>query len=283
LDGVNVHALAKSTRKTLERLAPFCLLRPTGFVSHFSCPVPSLISCHSPVQDAALMNKIAVKIKNLIDGIDSSMLATQSALTLANEALRLVEPTKSPTDQEWSIVPRRAVEGLGKLAGIATLGDKHAQKTGTVFRDVTQDLHKVAAMTKEKRDVMVIVPLDPEQPDHTTKKSLRDVGLDLHANLSLVTDFAQQVSALANWWAFVRQEIEIASAAALLTTDPDAQPAVQADYHSYFRTIRQVQSRYPNLVSASNEAWQLSAKSISLSPPVDEGDSDRSTSPSPPA
>ncbi|KIL64819.1 hypothetical protein M378DRAFT_564481 [Amanita muscaria Koide BX008] len=289
LDGVNVHALAKSTRKTLKRLAPFCLLRPIG-----------------PVRDDALVNEILVKIKGLIDGIDSSMLATQAALRLANEVLRLAETTKSPTDQKSGIVPRRAIEGMEKekLAGIATLGEKYAQQSGTIFKDVAQDLHEVAAMTKEKRDVMVIVPLlDPDQPD---QKSLHDVGFDLHANLNLLTDFAEQVSALADWLAFVRKEIEFASAAASQSqnTGPDAQPAsptlpgamtlplmlnvgvwtkIQVDYHSYFRTIRQVQSHYHNLVSASFEAWQLSAKSISIFSPEDGSDSDRPMSPSPPA
>ncbi|KIL55278.1 hypothetical protein M378DRAFT_18076 [Amanita muscaria Koide BX008] len=69
------------------------------------------------------------------------MLAAQSTLRLVNEALRLAKPTESPTDQESSIVPCRAIEGLEKLAGIATLGETHAQQSGSIFKDVAQDLH----------------------------------------------------------------------------------------------------------------------------------------------
>lgn len=79
------------------------------------------------------------------------------------------------------------------------------------------------------------------------------------ANESLLADFSQNVSALAKWWTYVRQELEAAAATAALMSDPNVQPTsptspgamtlppalnadiwtrVQADYHSYFRTVR---------------------------------------------
>ncbi|KAK2467545.1 hypothetical protein APHAL10511_000400 [Amanita phalloides] len=270
IDGLNVHGLAKVTSKTLERLAPFCLLRPTGLV-----------------QDVALMNKVVDKIKSFINGIDLSMLATQMVLKLANEAIGLSEI--NVPGQEWNIVPRRADEGLGRLAGLAAMGDGYAQRMSKIFTDVRQDLYRIAAMTKEKRNVMVIIPLDPEQleANHTLTKSLRDVGLDLAANVNLLVDFAHHASSLMKWWSFVKQELEASATAAALTSDPNVQPTsptspgamalppaldadiwkrVQADYHSYFRTIREVQARYPNLMAASNEAWKVSAPAISLTP-----------------
>ena len=87
------------------------------------------------------MNKVVDKIKAFVGAIDSSMLATHMALSLSDEALRLSE-TKPP-EQEWNLVPRRADDGLGRLATLAGMGDKYAQETSSVFTDVRQDLYKV--------------------------------------------------------------------------------------------------------------------------------------------
>ena len=81
------------------------------------------------------------KIKTFISGIDLSMLAAQMALKLADEAIRLSE-TNVP-GHEWSVVPRRADEGLNRLAGLAALGDSYAQRMTKAFTDVRQDIYKV--------------------------------------------------------------------------------------------------------------------------------------------
>lgn len=95
---------------------------------------------------------------------------------------------------------------------------------------------------------------------------MRDVGLDLAANVNLLVDFAHHASSLEKWWTFVRQELEAAATAAALTSDPNVQPTsptspgamtlppalnadvwkkVHADYHSYFRTVRKLFINHP--------------------------------------
>lgn len=95
----------------------------------------------SLVQDVGLTNRVVDKIKTFISGIDFSMLAAQMALKLADEAIRLSE-TNVP-GHEWSVVPRRADEGLNRLAGLAAIGDGYAQRMTKAFTDVRQDIYKV--------------------------------------------------------------------------------------------------------------------------------------------
>ncbi|PFH48258.1 hypothetical protein AMATHDRAFT_5972 [Amanita thiersii Skay4041] len=267
---VNVYALGRATRKTLDRLAPFCHLKASEGTQD-----PEIL---------ALVDRIVEKVKAYISGIDLSMLATQMAFRLADEALKLSEG-KIP-EHEWKLVPRRADNGLSRLASLAEQGDGYAQKMMSPFTDVRQDLYKIAARTKEKADVKVCLPFDPAKSDKTLTKSLKDVGLDLVANLKVICDFTDHASSLANWWASVYREFDAAAAAAAITMDPNVQPSspsspgamslpppldadvwvgVKAEYQTYYRTIRDVQQRYPNLVPTSKEAWSLSAHMITYS------------------
>ena len=92
-------------------------------------------------QDAGLTNRVVDKIKTFINGIDLSMLAAQMALKLSDEAIRISEI--NVPGQEWSVVPRRADDGLSSLAGLAAIGDNYAQKMTQAFTDVRQDIYKV--------------------------------------------------------------------------------------------------------------------------------------------
>jgi hypothetical protein len=92
-------------------------------------------------QDVGLTNRVVDKIKTFINGIDLSMLAAHTALQLADEAIRISEI--NVPGQEWSVVPRRADEGLSRLAGLAAIGDTYAQKMTQAFTDVRQDIYKV--------------------------------------------------------------------------------------------------------------------------------------------
>lgn len=83
------------------------------------------------------------------------------------------------------------------LAGIATLGDEHAQKTGTLLKTCTSD---------DKRDAMTIVPCV--------------MSVLISTQILISTQTLTFLPTLA----FVRQEIEVASAAVSLTIDPIAQP-----------------------------------------------------------
>ncbi|EDR04341.1 uncharacterized protein LACBIDRAFT_330573 [Laccaria bicolor S238N-H82] len=144
---LNVAGLARTTRKTIERLAPFSQMR-----------LPSSSSdSEAPAAAAAITSKISSKILAYIEILDSSMLAAQIAFHLASEGLVL---STSPQDQEWEVDSEGTIE---RMRAKAERGLEEARKVERVTRDVPQEFYKIAALTKDKTTI-VLLPPDPVHP-----------------------------------------------------------------------------------------------------------------------
>ncbi|TFK31916.1 hypothetical protein BDQ12DRAFT_701391 [Crucibulum laeve] len=270
---LDVVTLARTTRKTLERLAPFCLMR-------------------NPSQSDAgpIINKIITKINAYIRAIDGSMLAMQLAYRLAEESMVLCDPGVA----EWEVssgpsstVPREGEEAKEALRALAEKGWEEAKKTSEVFAEVSQDIYKIAASTKDNA-VVVLVPPDPGHPS-TLRKPLKEVGSDLVANLSLLSRFASDAADVASWWSAIKDELSA------ISTTPQAREQGnltaymtwekrKKELQLYYDVVNVAQTRYPELLHTSISAWQsvTSARPTrSTAPSVASGSLPNSRSPSP--
>lgn len=245
---LNVAGLARTTRKTIERLAPFSQMR-----------LPSSSSdSEAPAAAAAITSKISSKILAYIEILDSSMLAAQIAFHLAIEGLVL---STSPQDQEWEVDFEGTIE---RMRAKAERGLEEARKVERVTRDVPQEFYKIAALTKDKTTI-VLLPPDPVHPP-TLRKALKDVGTDLVANLNLLSELSQRASETAAWWSWVRDDL-LSSNSVLLSSPSTQWEPIKSDWQEYYNIINSAHGRFPDLLSSSRAAWQsVAVKTRDASP-----------------
>ncbi|KAF5328366.1 hypothetical protein D9619_013245 [Psilocybe cf. subviscida] len=261
LPELHLVAIAKTTRKTFERLASFSHMRS------------------SPSDPSALLNKIVTKINNLIRKIDNSMLVAQMGYQLATNAMIVCDAES----MDWELEGDATREGLAEQAKTA---NQMAQGVVEAFRDIRQE---IAASTKDNT-LMVSVPPDPSHAE-TMKIHLKDVGADLVANLNLLSEYARAVTNVGEWWRIVKDDLTSKSPR-LLPPHPGSPSESQAHdmWHSrasspqpgpdhftqwmdmkqgfqeYYNVINTVQVRYMDLLPASSGAWTAVANAQSREP-----------------
>ena len=145
--------LARTTRKTMERLAPFSQMRLLSYVSvlfklifrsahRLPSSTRSSSDSEAPPSGAAMITaKITSKILAYIQLLDSSMLAGQIAFHLASEGLVL--STSHQEQNEWEIDSEGTIE---RMQAKAEQGLEEAQKVERVMRDVRQEFYKVSSV-----------------------------------------------------------------------------------------------------------------------------------------
>lgn len=221
-------SLAKLTRNTVQRLAPFCQIRLPNDVSQ----VP-------------LVHKTNGKILQLIQAIDTSMLVAQIGYRLSSDAASVCDPFTPSTMMIATSNGSKSFSGLSlpeMLQTMAAHGHGHCLKTLETFRDVQQRLYKIAAATQDN-ETLVLVPPDPQQSAHRRIK-LKEVGTNLVANLSLLERFARSVQDLTSWWEWLEEELMSPNSTLLPTTDKmDTElfakwGRIKAGYLDYYNTVR---------------------------------------------
>ncbi|PPR05505.1 hypothetical protein CVT26_009009 [Gymnopilus dilepis] len=246
---VNLILLAKTTRKTLDRLASFSKIRSAS-----SDPLP-------------LLAKISRTIHHLIALVDASMLAAQRGYQLASDAMILCDPEEADWEADVS------VDGL---RGTSREGYEKAKSVMEGFRDVRQEVYKIAASTKDNNTV-VLVPPDPFHVE-TMKIHLKDIGTDLVANLNLLSEFSRETTAVQEWWTYVKQDLD-SETPTLLPSSPapgirsegdlrrradaaekfDRWAQLKESFQQYYNIINAAQTRYPELLPSSSVAWKTVA------------------------
>ncbi|KAF9044985.1 hypothetical protein BJ165DRAFT_1404251 [Panaeolus papilionaceus] len=204
---LDLQTIARTTRKTLERLAPFAKMRPSTGTS-------------------ALVNKIVEKINAYIELVDTSMHASQLGYQLARDVVVASDPVEKAAgwDTDFEVasnvgsdyrpsrpksppppnLPPSGPAGAASVAELAVRGYEMAKQVEQGFNNISQALYKIAAATKESK-LVVVVPPDPTH-NETLKLNLKDVATDLVANLSLLSEFSQRASGMAEWWTWARDE-----------------------------------------------------------------------------
>ncbi|KAF9484234.1 hypothetical protein BDN70DRAFT_989692 [Pholiota conissans] len=242
LPELDLVAIAKTTRKTLDRLASFSRMRSS------SEPNP-------------LLTKILNKILGLIGLIDSSMLVAQLGYQLATDIAILYDT--EAVDWEADIT----IETLREIAGKA---QSTSQSVMEGFREIRQEVYKIAASTKDDMFV-VLVPPDPTHSE-TMKIHLKDVGNDLVANLSLFSEFSRSATSLAEWCEWMKDDLG-SETSTLLPSNADDTPAKVAKwtemkdaFQEYYNVVNVAHLRFPELLVASSTAWKSVALARSQEP-----------------
>ncbi|KAF5350643.1 hypothetical protein D9756_008481 [Leucocoprinus leucothites] len=238
--------LARLTRKTVERLAPFCQIR-----------LPN------DATQAPLVPKTNSKILRLIQAVDTSMLVAQIGYRLSSDAATICDPFAPPPHASSSSLGNMK-HGAGStpemLQTMAAHGHGHCLKAAEAFRDVQQEIYRIAAATKDN-ETTVLVPPDPQQPANR-RTTLKEVGTSLVANLSLLERFARSMTDLTSWWEWLEEELMSPNSGMLpVVGKKDAELCarwgkIKAGYLDYYNTIRAVYTRYPQLFTTSSTAWQ---------------------------
>lgn len=264
LPQLNAAGLARTTRKTMERLAPFSQMRLLSSSSDSEAP---------PSGAALITSKITSKILAYIQLLDSSMLAGQIAFHLASEGLVL--STSHQEQDEWEVDSEGTIE---RMQAKAEQGLEEAQKVERVMRDVRQEFYKIAASTKDNTTI-VLLPPDPAHPP-TLRKALKDIGTDLVANLNLLSEFSQRASESAAWWLWVRDDL-VSTNSELLSSAAQWAP-IKNEWQEYYNIISSVHGRFPDLLSSSRLAWQsVAVKTRDASPLASAAASSRTLSAGP--
>ena len=134
LPQLDLVAIAKTTRKTLERLASFS--RMQRYRCHCDPPfLPGyLLEFLSSSEPNHLLTKILAKIITFIHLIDSSMLAAQMGYQLATDAMILCDPEEEGWESNVS---------LESMRELSVKGQETAKSVIDSFRDIKQQIYKV--------------------------------------------------------------------------------------------------------------------------------------------
>ncbi|KJA21362.1 hypothetical protein HYPSUDRAFT_187632 [Hypholoma sublateritium FD-334 SS-4] len=241
-------AIAKTTRKTLDRLASFAHMQ-------------RLVSDHRYAQGHAhssdenpLLTKILNKISTLIHHIDSSMLVTQLGYQLASDALIFCDTEA----KDWEADVTH--DTLRDIAG-------HALEisTGVMegFREIKQEVYKIAASTKDDM-FLVLVPADSTHSE-PLKIHLKDVGTDLVANLGLLSDYSRSMTSLAEWCQWVKADLSTETPSLLPAADALPDDAARKSvrwaemkdaFQEYYNVVHVAHLRFPELLGVSAAAWK---------------------------
>ncbi|KAF8153381.1 hypothetical protein B0H34DRAFT_103418 [Crassisporium funariophilum] len=251
---LSMTALAKTTRKTVERMAPF-----------------SLMTTSDPTKPLPLLAKIVGKVNAYIRLIDASMLSAQIAWKVAGDAMVLCDPELRSVygresekegpgtgeDGEWD----PASVTWESLADLAQKGAEQAAKVEDGFVGVRQEVYKIAASTKDNM-LVVLVPPDPSHSE-TLRIHLKEIGTNLVANLSLLAQFSKAVSEMADWWDWVKSDLAAASTAGASSSNLPSQKErferwsmAKEGWQEYYNVINSVHDRFPALLAESSAAWQ---------------------------
>ncbi|KAH9474526.1 hypothetical protein JR316_0012987 [Psilocybe cubensis] len=248
IPNVDLTALAKTTRKSLDRLASFSNMQSA------TDPLP-------------ILTKISAKIHALIRLIDASMLAAQLGYQLATDAISLCESTLIVVDSELGEWDAGVSIDIEVLRETCRSGCENAVKVMEGFRDVRQEAYKIAAATKDNMFVVLV----PPDKDHAEKMKihLKDIGTGLVANLNLLSDFARAVMSVSDWWTFMQADLE--STKPTTIPSPNAISAytqeevrtmqtrwfaLKEGFQKYYDIISVAQGRYPDLLPSSSTAWK---------------------------
>ncbi|PPQ81372.1 hypothetical protein CVT25_015893 [Psilocybe cyanescens] len=255
---LDLPALAKTTRKSLDRLASFSNMQSA------SDPLP-------------VLTKISTKIHALIRLIDASMLAAQLGYRLATDAMLLCESTLIVIDSELGEWDAGVSVDIDMLRETCRSGCENAGKVADGFRDVRQEAYKIAAATK---DNMFIVLVPPDRNSSATMKiHLKDIGTGLVANLNLLSDFVRAVTNVSEWWVFVKEDLE-SPKPTLIPSPSSPTPYTQDEvrnmhtrwtslkegFQQYYDVISVAQERYPDLLPSSSAAWTAVTTARSAAP-----------------
>jgi len=239
------------------------------------------MTCFHSSLAAQVVAKIVKKIRTYLQAIDSSILAVQITSRLSNDAMALCNLALEEDDQDSSltIISTRSERRrrLDELVKLATEASENAQNTTASFKEVQQELYKIAATTKNEAFI-VEIPIDPARPK-TIKRPLKDVGSDLVANLSLLAEFSQLASQLADWCGVMRSQLEKAgeSTSAIIPsldgTDTfahvqsirDQWIKIRNETSEYQSVIGDLQARYPDLLPMSTITRKLAIGVDSIS------------------
>ncbi|KAF9558971.1 hypothetical protein CPC08DRAFT_709211 [Agrocybe pediades] len=243
LPTLDLVAIARATRKSLDRLASFCDIRS---------------STNEPNQ---VLTKVSSKISNFIRLIDVSILSAQCGYQLASDAMVVCDPEETEWDTDVNIESLKAV---------CNNGETLAKEAADGFRDIKQEIYKIAASTKDSTFI-VLVPPDPSHPE-TLKMPLKDIGVGLVENQNLLAQFSTAVANMASWWTAVKEDLEAETSTffpntpGVVDSSSVANFAMWSDikdaYQNYYDVISAAQARYPNLLSSSTAAWKSVAVAV---------------------
>ncbi|KAF9531254.1 hypothetical protein CPB83DRAFT_849642 [Crepidotus variabilis] len=248
LPEIDLVANAKTTRKTFERLASF---------SHLTCN-----------EDSPLLAKTLAKIHGLVKLVDTSMVAAHLGYRLATSAMILCDSE----EQEWE-----ADVSLENLKELVAQGVSMSNEVVVGFRDVQQEIYKIAASTKDS-NLLVVVPPDATHADEI-KMQLKGVGTGLVANMKLLSDFSRIANETAEWWSAIDNELQ--THAPQLLPVPEAPNATDApspedaekfaewskmkdSYQDYYNQVNVIHVSFPELLGPSITAWKAVATAQSL-------------------
>ncbi|KAF8998252.1 hypothetical protein BDQ17DRAFT_818693 [Cyathus striatus] len=223
-------------------------------VSHHFSSFTTRISASSA---SPQLTKITTKLRAYVQAIEASIISAQLAFEFSSEAMVLSDPTVP--QEEWDVTAAGVSrEGLKSLA---SRGAEEVHKTVESLREVKQDIYKIAAATKDN-PATVKVPVEPGNPEELTKP-LKEVGTDLVANLSLISQFTSNIENLAGWWGAVTEQLSQDNFA---LRPPGAEEGdgdtyamwgkMKSDWQTYYNVISATQERYPTLLAASTTAWR---------------------------
>ncbi|KAG2006738.1 hypothetical protein CC2G_014490 [Coprinopsis cinerea AmutBmut pab1-1] len=180
----------------------------------------------------AVVSKLRSRVAKLIDALDVHMKSCCAAYELCNEALdglKASEPSSSNNlaneASDRVNLNEEGLDGVNEapesksneqekqvlLRKYASTSLKLVQQTEKVFRDVRQSVYKIAAQTKEtsttSNPAYVLVPPGPGQPP-TLRKPLKEISMDLVANLGLFQEFTRMVEESVGWWGWVLGDLQ---------------------------------------------------------------------------
>ncbi|TFK21225.1 hypothetical protein FA15DRAFT_758870 [Coprinopsis marcescibilis] len=161
-------------------------------------------------------------------------------------------------------------DGDSRLAGVRLMqkyakeGEELAKETERVFKEVSQEVYKIAAQTKDNTHIVLLPPGAGQAP--SLRKPLKEVALDLVANLSLFSAFSQQANETSAWWTWVNEDLE-RNPGSQLCPEPvkDKFSAAYAwwetmkgAWQAYYDIISALHAQYPEL-SSSARTWEGTA------------------------
>ncbi|KAG6906118.1 hypothetical protein DXG01_015841 [Tephrocybe rancida] len=285
-DLLDLNSLARITSKTFERLAPYTLLQN-----------PSSLEARPAVI------KTVNKVKAYIEAIDTSIQVVHIAYQMSKAAAALWSASTASNDKQTL---KERMEHQKRLEDIVILADdahEKAQKICEVFKQVQQDFYrvrhlvvnvliranhlslaKIAASTKSI-DSTVQIPVDPAllqfSFDRLTKftaklikKPLKDIGVDLVSNLSLLADYTRCISDLTAWCGWVKSSIIAIDGTVVPPQDGSFDEAsairpqwdrVRADCLIYQSMIFEIQERYSSMLPISTNMWRVTLHEINTS------------------
>ncbi|KAF8877453.1 hypothetical protein CPB84DRAFT_1794926, partial [Gymnopilus junonius] len=194
------------------------------------------------------------------------MLAAQMGYQLASDAMIMCDPEET----EWE-----ADVSVDSLRGISKDGHETANSVMEGFREVKQEVYKIAASTKDNNTV-VLVPPDPFHAE-TMKIHLKDIGTDLVANLNLLSEISRETTNVSGWWSYVKDDLA-AERPTLIPSQKDSSDQattyasekfakwsqLKEAFQQYYNIVHEAQMRYPSLLPSSLAAWKSVASPRSV-------------------